>query len=355
MEELYNSLHNIIAVHTGRYPLMQPRDGVKLLYQANFGGGHMIPDPQRAFLRLCEEYAATPKTSELYCEDIGRGMMRLYIGGVPEASLASVNALFVMGANEHKGSMDDFLADLGKLEAAAKAGLTPFTAEALDEYLQGYKAEGCPMVSHTEEYRAAYAPSYRIMPIKYRPFLPLIFAIDARIAAGETTVLAVDGQCGSGKSTLAALLQRLYAAAVVQMDDFFLPPTLRSEARLSEPGGNIHYERFLEEAVPHITGGAEFAYTAFDCSVMELGGRVTVPAADLRIVEGSYCLHPKFGRYYDLSVYTRCTMETRLDRLRRRCDDDELMARFEAEWIPMEDSYCRHFAIDRAADMVIDT
>ena len=38
MEEL----KQILQEHAKRYPLMQPRDVVKLIYQNEFGGGHLI-------------------------------------------------------------------------------------------------------------------------------------------------------------------------------------------------------------------------------------------------------------------------------------------------------------------------
>ena len=39
-------------------------------------------------------------------------------------------------------------------------GKTPFTKESLSEYLSGYNGE---MVSHSEEYRKAYSPAYRVV------------------------------------------------------------------------------------------------------------------------------------------------------------------------------------------------
>ncbi len=348
-------VNRIIRTHARLYPEMRPTDAVKLLYQSEFGGGHMIADPEKSLARLKDEYRAVPHTAQLKCEDIGSGMSRLYLNGLPECSLASVNALFVIGAGCVTGSMDAFLEKLSVLEEIAAAGVLPFTARELGSYLDGYRAAGCPMVSHSEHYRSLYAPAYRVIPAHFVPFLPVIFAIDRRISAGERCVLAIDGQCGSGKSTLARLLAKIYDSAVIAMDDFFLPPALRSTERLSESGGNIHYERFEDEILPHIGSGHEFSYTAFDCGIMDYGDAVTVPAAPLIIVEGSYCLHPRFGRYYDLSVYTRCSMDIRLKRLRARCDNDGLMARFENEWIPMETHYCAAFAVDEKADIIVET
>ena len=42
MEEL----KAILITHAKRYPLMQPRDAVKLIYQNEFGGGHLICDEE---------------------------------------------------------------------------------------------------------------------------------------------------------------------------------------------------------------------------------------------------------------------------------------------------------------------
>ena len=72
-------------------------------------------------------------------------------------------------------------------------------------------------------------------------------------------VIAIDGRSGAGKTTLSQILSERLGASVVHMDDFFLPLSLRSDKRLSEAGGNVHYERFIEEVLPHINDGKSFA------------------------------------------------------------------------------------------------
>ena len=46
--------------HLTRYPQMQIRDVIKLLYQETFGGGHLIMDEKRAHEILLEELDALP-------------------------------------------------------------------------------------------------------------------------------------------------------------------------------------------------------------------------------------------------------------------------------------------------------
>ena len=65
---------------------------------------------------------------------------------------------------------------------------------------------------------------------------------------GGRAVIAIDGMAASGKSNLAARLAEELDGCVIHMDDFFLPPELRTQERLSSPGGNVHYERFEAEA-----------------------------------------------------------------------------------------------------------
>lgn len=345
-----------VKSHLRRYPKMEPTDVIKLLYQRAFGGGHLISDPAASLARLTAEYSQLPPfPPAVRTESVGGGMTRLYLDGIPAESLPTVNRLFVMGAAEHRGDPDGFQRDLDAVTAAAQAGEMPFSADVWRESLAAYRAAGCPMVSHSAAYREAYAPSYRILPEKFAALLPLLCAVDAHIAARGRVVLALDGMCGSGKTTLTGLLTRLYDAAVVRMDDFFLPPSLRTEDRLAQPGGNIHRERFAEEVMPHLGSGELFTYRAFDCGVMALGETVAVPARPLTVVEGSYALYPDLRGGYDLTAYLFCDPAEQSARLAARCSSQALLSRFEREWIPMENRYAAAFQLREEADYIIDT
>ena len=62
--------------------------------------------------------------------------------------------------------------------------------------------------------------------------------IAARAAQAPAPFLVgIDGRCGSGKTTLAAYLQEKLSAAVLHIDDFYLPFSLRSENVCNNPAG----------------------------------------------------------------------------------------------------------------------
>ena len=164
MEEL----RAILIAHAKRYPLMQPTDAVKLIYQNEFGGGHLIRDEEACLNYLRREYADLEKdpTAPLY-ENIGNGIVRVNLAAVKEEDLEQLGQDFIASAAKHKGTLDSFLNKLEVLQTLTTEGVFAFDLDALNAYLSEYKAVGYPAVSHSEQYRQAYTPAYRIIRKAY--------------------------------------------------------------------------------------------------------------------------------------------------------------------------------------------
>lgn len=183
----------------------------------------------------------------------------------------------------------------------------------------------------------------------------LFTEIERRLQKGAPVRLAIEGNAAAGKSTFALRLKERFGAYnvnVLHMDDFFLPPALRTPSRLQEPGGNVHYERFAREVLPGLMSNAPFTYGVFDCSVMEITHTVTVGPGRLTIVEGAYSLHPRFGTPYDLCAFISAAPETQRRRILAR-NGPEQLKRFESIWIPMENAYFEAFGIREKCDFVL--
>ena len=182
---------------------------------------------------------------------------------------------------------------------------------------------------------------------------PLTIRLESLLSRGVPVVLTIDGRAASGKSSMAGQLANNYSGRVVHMDDFFLPQELRTAERLSEPGGNLHYERFVAEILPGLRDEAGFSYQAFDCDRIQLGDWRNLLPAQLTIVEGVYALHPKLGAYYDLALFLSCPPKLQLARLKAR--NPNKLAQFQKHWIPMEEAYFLAYDIEKAADFRIQT
>ncbi|MDR3086124.1 MAG: hypothetical protein LBU47_07415, partial [Christensenellaceae bacterium] len=156
----------ILQHHAERYAGFGPQDAVKLLYQSEFGGGHILTDRQSALAYLRQECAETPKKSaeELF-EPIGGGFCRLHLGALRgESELLAAWRLFCEGASAAHGSQEGLLAKFAPLCALAGENRLPFALDELHAYLSAYEAEGCPMLRHSEGYRLKNAPAYRVLP-----------------------------------------------------------------------------------------------------------------------------------------------------------------------------------------------
>lgn len=176
---------------------------------------------------------------------------------------------------------------------------------------------------------------------------------ELRTLPAEIRIIAIDGRCAAGKTTLAAELAEQLGGDVIHMDDFFLPPKLRTPERRSEPGGNVHYERFLTEVIPKLASGEAFSYQRFDCSRMAPGDRIPVQNNGFVFVEGAYSCHPVLGNYMDRKVFLDIDRVNQTERIRGRNGGDRLQD-FLQLWIPLEEAYFLAFSVEENADYIIN-
>ena len=348
------TMRSILLAHARRWPQMTAQDAVKLVYQSTFGCGHMIRDESSALAWIRRERAevSADPTLPLF-EKIGGGFMRLHLAAAGNLSDELICRMFCATAAHGAAENASLEENLGILCRTCDDGMFSFSVETLDAYLADYRRDGCPAVHHSDAYRDAYSPAYRVVRGEYARLLPLIMAVDALLAVKPSPVVAIDGCASAGKTTAAACLKELFGGAAVHMDHFFLPMALRTPERLAEPGGNVDYDRFLAEVAEPLKRRAAFAYGVFDCSAMACTHTESVDPSGLTVVEGSYSLHPKFGDLYDLRVFLSVSPETQKARILARNGADHWSA-FRDRWIPMENRYAHSFSILESADLRVE-
>ncbi|HEY8499380.1 MAG TPA: hypothetical protein VIL89_02065, partial [Clostridia bacterium] len=292
-------MKDILLEHYKRRPRMRIRDIVKLIYQSEFAGGHLVKNKEDSLRRLKDEIGQLgksgsfePKNGGLF-EDIGSGLCRLNLDRLSGTgiSIETVNKFFVNTANSVSGSISRFEEKLGILRQCCIDRELPFPVDELDMFVSGYRENGYPAVGHSEEYRREYSPSYRIVKAEYCKFFSVFSSIDALMRTRGSVNVAVDGCSGSGKSTFASLLAGVYDCNVFHTDHFFLTPDIRTEERLNETGGNFDYERFKEEVINGIMSGRVFSYRVYNCSKKTFDRMVEVHPKSLNIIEGCYSMH----------------------------------------------------------------
>lgn len=163
----------------------------------------------------------------------------------------------------------------------------------------------------------------------------VIEAIEANTQ--EYIVIAIDGRCASGKTTLANKLAQHFHANAFHMDDYFLRKEQRTKERLSEIGGNVDRERFIEEIASKLHSDEDIVFAPFDCQTMSVKEKTTIKQTHITIVEGSYAMHPSLRKYYDYMIYLTIDPQTQQKRIYERNPGkyDDFINR----WIPLEETY----------------
>ena len=330
---------SFLLAHVSAYSKAGLTDLFKALYQSAFGCEHLVADPSAAEAYIASEAKqARPHAGEVV-EPLDGPYVRVHLDILKRGlSARTLSRLFALSAEHRAGAQTELTKKLAVLTDMIHQGELPFDVFKAEQAIAAWRAAGFPPCHHSETFRQAYAPAYRLMKAEYVPLLPLLCALDTSIAHGERTTLAIDGPCGSGKTTLAALLAQLYDCPVFHADDFFLRPEQRTPNRFADPGGNLDRERLREEVLLPLHQGQAVSFRRFDCHSLTLQPPVTVAPALLSIVEGSYCLHPELAPLYDMSVCLSISPELQRARILAR-NGKEMAQRFFERWIPLEQVY----------------
>ncbi len=340
----------LLAQHFDAYPQLQAQDIFKYLFHSAFGCEHLVTDAEAALRYIQNEYATLPPSAAAHTERLDGAYSRIHLGvlqdGLRPETLTRLFCLSAQEVPEGKAQLEQTLAIAAQM---VKDGTLPLDAQEFDRALAQWRAAGFPAVHHSQAFRQAYAPAYRVIANRFADFLPVFTAIDKQLQKGNCT-LVIEGGSAAGKSTLASLLEQVYQCSVFHTDDFFLRPEQRTAKRLAEIGGNLDRERFACEVLRPLCAGEVIRYRKFDCATQALQAPTEVRPGALSVIEGAYSLHPDFGKYYDLAIFLDVDPTLQRQRITAR-NSPGLAKRFFDEWIPLENTYFIKMDISTQADL----
>jgi hypothetical protein len=166
----------LVALQASENPLLEElsarpqataADVYKLLHQSVFGPGHIISSRDSARDYLQKEMAGLgpARTGEKMLDNIGEGMTRVNLRPFRDSggSVESLLDAMIETANSNVGRPMTMAAKVAAavelLKNKGKEGL----ANDLAELGEKYATKGWPALRHSEDYRKAYTPSYRVV------------------------------------------------------------------------------------------------------------------------------------------------------------------------------------------------
>ena len=323
-----------------RRPKMGSQDAVKFVFQALLGVGHLLAAREAVTDRIAREMdGEEADTAELLCEKLSPCWCRLNLRRakaeqIPPDAIAGLMLASRPAMRFMRKDVLEVIERTGQwLGDAVPDGLAP--ASVLDESW---------LPSHSDAYRKAYRPAYRVISSDWLPYIGAVGEISRALRDKGRLLVTIDGPCASGKTTFAQRLSEVFVAPVVHTDDFVVPHAGKTPERLAIPGGNCDAERLVNEAAEPWARGETVRIRKYDCGSDRFLPEETLPDSTVLIIEGCYCNLPALSRYAGVKLFVDAPWEQREQRLMNR-ESPASMKMFYERWIPLENAYFRAYGL----------
>ncbi len=163
----------IILLHLSWYPLMQPRDVYKLIYQGVMGMEHLISSPDGFIKYLAEEFEPLlPEPTGRLFEPIRPDQTLLRINLRPYKALQiGVDKLIsplLETARAFLGDPSQLQAEwMGFAQSCEQGQIPNFEVAEIHQFTTWLEGLGFPALHHSEVYNREYQPAYRLISAQF--------------------------------------------------------------------------------------------------------------------------------------------------------------------------------------------
>ena len=189
-----NPLRSALLDHVRSHPALQVSDILKFIHQSAFGCEHMAPSPDTALQRICEEWEKCKGRCVPLVEALDGDCARVSLSAL-DAGLAPATLAKAFSVSSHPVANGRESAE-EKLELAlslAREGELPVTWKALEDAARAWRNDGYPACRHSDAFKAAYSPAYRVVDRRFSDILDLLIAIDTALRSKRRVIRSMGG------------------------------------------------------------------------------------------------------------------------------------------------------------------
>lgn len=162
------TLHELVRWHLQRYPALRAQDVYKMFYQAAFGPRHLAQDPAEGWRNLQREFRRLrPNQGEPLVEPIAPDLAVVRVNLRPyKGDGRPLEALWEAVCEAARTITDNpqlFHALWAGFVKAVRAGELPFAEADVEALEDMVRHRGLMPLHHSEEYRRAHRPAYRVL------------------------------------------------------------------------------------------------------------------------------------------------------------------------------------------------
>ena len=175
MKEPINT-RELLINHYMSYPKLQIQDIFKFLYQGSFGCEHLLSSEDVALEYILCEMKGITDTHRWKVDALDGEYSRVHLsslgGGMTPEILAKY---FCLSAKTVPDGKEELIRKLTVTRDLIKEGYLPLSLCDFDEQHAKWKEAGYPAIHHSEAFRKAYNPSYRVISNEYVSILYKLF------------------------------------------------------------------------------------------------------------------------------------------------------------------------------------
>ena len=269
MTERNAKTRDLLLSHYRRYPCLELADIFKFAYQSAFGCEHLVTSETAAAEYIRRELAVAPPSPAIP-EPLDGDYFRLPLACLGEAlSPERLAHLFCLSAKREEQGASELSRILSVAHDMVRGGALPFSEDAFSQALSEWREAGFPAVHHSERFRAAYHPAYRVIANQYLGEIAMTIADKEHFASdyGCDFVLRLGSERAGGEIRLLQLTDM----QVIDASQRRSPDRLRADEiaawspELFDRNAFDHIRSLVAQTSPDlifITG--DFVYGQFD-------------------------------------------------------------------------------------------
>ena len=156
----------LILEHYNKYPLMEISDLFKFLYQSSFGCEHMVMSLEGAieYIRRESERLGDEKECSEMIDPLDGEYVRVHLGCLKRGiDIETLGGLFYRSARREDDGRVRLEKKLSVAEGMIRDELLPFSIEDFAHSVAKWRELGYPAIHHSDAFRKAYNPAYRVI------------------------------------------------------------------------------------------------------------------------------------------------------------------------------------------------
>ena len=158
----------LIIKHCEKYPLLEVRDVFKYVYQSSYGCEHLVLSAEVVTEYIRKEYESMPKGSNIMIEALDGDYSRVGLGYLGLGlSAEALGELFCRSAKKEENGRLYLEEKIDVIRELINEGKIPFSLSEFETLLNQWRQLGYPAIRHSEIFRNAYHPAYRVIANEY--------------------------------------------------------------------------------------------------------------------------------------------------------------------------------------------